>query len=231
MDCAFCGNTNCIIKKNLENEKLKQFLHLKNELKCNKGQTFILEGGMVHGLYFIQDGTAKIAKTGLNGKQQIVRFATNGETVGYRGFGSGKYYQINATATQNTYLCHFSNETFHQILMSVPQLTFDLMTFYADELSRSETKVKKLAQMTVREKVIDTLLYIYRKFGQHKNLNITLSRSEISDYAGTTQEQVIRVLSSLKKEGLITTQKKSIMLKDVELLRKEIAEHNYFQDS
>jgi len=200
-------------------------------MKCSKGQTFILEGGMVHGLYFIQEGIAKIAKTGLNGKQQIVRFATNGEMVGYRGFGSGEFYQINATATQNTFLCHFSRDVFHQMLKEIPALTFDLMTFYAEELNRSETKVKKLAQMTVREKVIDTLLYIHRKFGQNKGLNITLSRSELSDYAGTTQEQVTRVLSSLKKEGLISTQNKLIKINDVVLLRKEIAEHNYFQDS
>ena len=105
------------------------------------------------------------------------------------------------------------------------------MTFYAEELNRSETKVKKLAQMTVREKVIDTLLYIHRKFGQSKFLNITLSRSELSDYAGTTQEQVTRVLTSLKKEGLIQTNKKSIGINDVILLRKEIANHHYFLEA
>ena len=231
MDCKTCSNTNCIIKRNSQEDKISQFLPSRNYLKCSKGQTFILEGNMVHGLYFIQEGTAKIAKTGYNEKQQIVRFASNGEMVGYRGFGSGKSYQISATAIQNTYLCYFSSEIFHSMLKTIPSLTFDLMTFYAEELNRSETKVKKLAQMTVREKVIDTLLYIHRKFGQSKFLNITLSRSELSDYAGTTQEQVTRVLTSLKKEGLIQTNKKSIGINDVILLRKEIANHHYFLDA
>lgn len=106
------------------------------------------------------------------------------------------------------------------------------MTFYAEELSRSETKVKKFAQMTVREKVIDAFLYINRKFGQKDGFfDVKLSRKEIADFAGTTDEQVIRIISSLKKEGLIQASGRNLGIKNVELLRKEISEHNYFIDS
>ena len=66
-------------------------------------------------------------------------------------------------------------------------------------MNRSENKVKTISQMTVRERVIDTLLYINRKFGTTDGfLNLTLSRKEYADYAGTTEEQVIRTFSSLK---------------------------------
>ena len=43
--------------------------------------------------------------------------------------------------------------------------------------------------------------------------------------AGTTEEQVIRVLSSLKKESLIYTSGKRIGLTQLDLLKKEIKEH------
>ena len=232
MDCLSCNNTQCVIKKNIKQEKLQPFIHKKATLRCKKGQSFIIEGSPVNGLYFVQDGKVKVAKTGLNGKEQIVRFTGNGETGGHRGFGSGISYQINAVALETTILCSFSTDTLHEMLMDVPSLTYDLMTFYAEELNRSETKVKKFAQMTVREKVIDALLYLNRKFGRTNDLlNLQLSRKEISDFAGTTEEQVIRTLSALRKEGLIETPGKRISIKNVELLRKEISEHNYFLDS
>ena len=119
-----------------------------------------------------------------------------------------------------------------EMLQKIPALTFNVMTFYAEELNRSETKVRKFAQMTVREKVIDAILYINRKFGQTNDfLNVRLSRKEIADFAGTTDEQVIRVISSLKKEKLLHTEGKKIGITDVEKLKKEIAEHNFFLNS
>lgn len=232
MDCTTCLNDQCIIKRNSRHEEMLTFINQKNTLQCKKGQSFIIEGAPVHGLYFIREGKVKVAKTGLNGKEQIVRFTTKGETIGHRGFGIGQFYQISAVALENTTLCNFSTETMTAMLHQVPALTYDLMTFYAEELNRSETKVKKFAQMTVREKVIDALLYINRKFGQTKDLlNLQLSRKEISDFAGTTDEQVTRVLSALRKEGLIITKNKKIGITNVDLLRKEISVHNYFLDS
>ncbi|GAA0196504.1 Crp/Fnr family transcriptional regulator [Fulvivirga kasyanovii] len=228
MDCFNCHNNHCIIKRNL-NEKLRSFVERKSTIRCKKGQTFIIEGSPVHGLYFVQEGKVKVAKTGFNGKEQIVRFTGHGETIGHRGFGAGLTYQINAVALEDAVLCNFSNDILKEMLMEVPLLTYDLMIFYAEELNRSETKVKKFAQMTVREKVIDVLLYINRKFGRTNDaLNLQLSRREISDFAGTTEEQVIRTLSALRKEGLIETPGKHIVIKNVELLSKEISEHNYF---
>lgn len=230
--CITCSNEQCIIKKNRLMGTMPEYLEKKNTVYCKKGQNFILEGSPVQGLYFVHMGKVKVAKTGLNGKEQIVRFASAGEIIGHRGFGAGQFYQISAVALEDTFLCHFSRGMMHEMLQNTPSLTYDLMLFYADELNRSETKVRKFAQMTVREKVIDSLLYINRKFGQYKNLlNLQLTRKEIADFAGTTEEQVIRILSSLKKEKLIQTQGKKIGIENVILLSSEISEHNFFLDS
>jgi CRP/FNR family transcriptional regulator, anaerobic regulatory protein len=230
-NCQICENKHCLIKKNMNAPMMDVFIEKKNTLSCKKGQNFIMEGAPVHGLYFLLRGKVKVAKTGFNGKEQIVRFASDGEIIGHRGFGVGQSYQISAMALENSILCNFSVDTMNEMLKSIPSFTYDMMLFYAEELNRSESKVKKFAQMTVREKVIDAFLYVHRKFGQGKEfLNIQLSRKEIADFAGTTEEQVIRIISSLKKDGLITTSGKKIGL-NVELLSKEIASHNFFLDS
>lgn len=116
-----------------------------------------------------------------------------------------------------------------EILQTVPEFTYALMLFYADELNKSENNIRKIAHMNVRERVIDLLLYIHRKFGQVNGLiDIELSRKEIADFAGTTEEQAIRILSSLKKETLIKTVGKRIGILAIPELRTEIMEHKYF---
>ncbi|WP_346883391.1 Crp/Fnr family transcriptional regulator [uncultured Algibacter sp.] len=209
-----------------------KFIEQKNTLRCKKGQQFIMEGAPVNGLFFIKSGTVKVFRTGINGREQIVRFAKEGEIIGHRGFGTEEYYSIGAIALQDSILCYFSKENLQKELLNNPRFTYDMMLFYANELNRSENKVKSISQMTVRERVIDTLLYIHRKFGDLRGyINLPLSRKEYADYAGTTEEQVIRVFSALKKEKLISAQGKKISIISIQLLKKEINDHNYFLDS
>ena len=230
--CASCCNTKCLIKSNLGNLSNAAFVENKNTLKSKKGQQFIIEGAPVNGLFFILKGTVKVFRTGINGREQIVRFAKEGEIIGHRGFGTEEYYSIGAIALQDVVLCYFSKDDLQEALLENPKFSYDMMLFYANELNRSESKVKSISQMTVRERVIDTLLYIHRKFGDLRGyLNLPLSRKEYADYAGTTEEQVIRIFSTLKKEELIIAQGKKIGIKNVQTLKNEISEHNFYLDS
>jgi CRP-like cAMP-binding protein len=225
-NCTSCINANCFIKKHLHLEKMQDFILQKNNFNCKKGQQFMIEGAPMQGLYFIYKGKVKVLKTGIYGKEQIVRLTKEGGTVGFRGFGTSNRYLIGAAALEDTVLCNFSNEVMQDILKSIPEFTYAMMLFYAEELNKSENNVKKIAQMNVRERVIDTLLYLLKKFGQTNNLiNINLSRKEIADFAGTTDEQVTRIFSSLKKEGLIKIVGKKISLLQVLKMKQEIIEH------
>ncbi|TYA78794.1 Crp/Fnr family transcriptional regulator [Seonamhaeicola marinus] len=232
ISCHDCTNTKCLVKNNLSSLEVSGFINNKSEIFCKKGQQFIIEGAPVNGLFFILQGKVKVFRTGINGKEQIVRFAKNGEIIGHRGFGTEEYYSIGAIALEDTSLCYFSKDSLQSALRENSDFTYAMMLFYANELNRSESKVKSLSQMTVRERVVDTLLYINRKFGSVNGfLDLPLSRKEYADYAGTSEEQVIRVFSALKKEELIAAKGKKIGVQDVELLKKEISEHNYFLDS
>ncbi|MEO9894055.1 Crp/Fnr family transcriptional regulator [Aurantibacter sp.] len=230
--CMACSNERCLIKKNLESSVVAKFTEQRKQIRCKKGQQFIMEGAPVTGLFFVLQGKVKVLRTGLHGKEQIVRFAKEGEIIGHRGFGTAEYYSISAVAIEDCTLCYFSIENIQLVLQKEPALTYDLMLFYANELNKSEAKVKSLSQMTVRERVIDTLLYVNRKFGQQSGyISLLLSRREYADYAGTTEEQIIRVFSALKKEKLITTKGKRIGIVDNSLLKQEISEHNFYLDS
>lgn len=232
IDCQSCTNTDCLIKKHCGDSGIEAYLSKKISIPARKGQSIIIEGSPIHGLYFVYSGRVKVLTTGINGREQILRFAKEGEMLGQRGFSTHQHYPIGASALEDTIVCNFPMEVMKEMLLHMPKLSYDFIAFYAEELHRSETKVRKFAHMTVREKVIDSLLYLNRKFGQKKNhISLVLSRKEIADFAGTTEEQVIRVLSALKKDDQITLSGKKIGITDVDKLKKEIAEHHYFLQS
>ena len=232
LDCINCSNTNCLIKKHANNSELSEFLEEKHHFKVIKGQSFIIEGAPVHGLFFVYLGKVKMVKTGINGREQIVRLVNDGEVVGHHSFVVGEYYQIGAVSLEDSVLCSFTKKLLRDTLQSNAKLTYDFMTFYSEELNKSETKVRKFAQMTVRERIIDAILYINRKFKQSKGwLNIELSRRELADFAGTTEEQSIRTLSALKAEKFIKVEGRKIGILEMKKLKSEISDHNYFLDS
>jgi len=232
IDCLSCSNSECLIKKHCGDPDIAPYLSRKVSIPARKGQNIIIEGSPIHGLYFVYSGRVKVLTTGINGREQILRFAKEGEMLGQRGFSTHQYYPIGASALEDTIVCNFSMEVMKEMLLNLPKLSYDFIAFYAEELHRSETKVRMFAHMTVREKVIDALLYITRKFGSKKKfIKIAINRKEIADFAGTTEEQVIRVLSSLKKEELILLSGKKIGVPDADILKKEIAEHHYFIQS
>jgi len=231
-DCVTCVNESCLIKLRCNDEGAAAFIAKKNTITFKKTQNVIIEGAPVHGLYFVYSGTVKVLNTGIQGREQILRLTKAGEMIGLRGFSTRQSYQVGAVALTDTIVCNFQLDLIKQMLLTLPRLTYDLMNVYAEELIRSETKVRKFAHMNVREKVVDSLLYINRKFGQKNGfLSLMLSRKEIADLAGTTEEQVIRMISALKKDNLIRTEGKKLGIPDVEKLKKEIDEHHYFLQS
>lgn len=222
----------CLMKKYCKNDLAQKFIEKKSTIHCRKTQNIIIEGSPIHSLYFVQKGKVKVLNTGINGREQILRIAKDGEMIGQRGFNTSQQYPIGAIAIEDSIVCSFTVAVMKEMLQNIPLLAYDFMLFYAEELNRTETKVRMFAHMSVREKVIDAFLYMNRKFGQKDGyLRIRLSRKEIADFAGTTEEQVIRVISALKKENLLRAAGKKIGITDVELLRKEINEHHFFIQS
>ncbi|WP_075603282.1 Crp/Fnr family transcriptional regulator [Saccharicrinis aurantiacus] len=227
--CKECTNNNCLIKKHIERESMQSYIERKSTFKCQNGQQFILEGAPVSGLYFIFQGAVKVYKSIDDSSSQIIRLSKDGEIVGHRGFGTNYVYDISASAMQDTILCHFQSDILIDMLHKTPELMYDFMLFYADQLQKSESNAKLFGRMTVKDKVINGLLFIQRKFGQDNEFfNLTFSRKDIAEFAGTSQEQVIRVISALKKEGLVSTKGKKIGILNSSKIEAELSESGYF---
>jgi cAMP-binding proteins - catabolite gene activator and regulatory subunit of cAMP-dependent protein kinases len=227
--CRECANTNCLIHRNVECETMQSYIDQKSTFTCKQNQQFILEGAPVNGLYFIYDGSVKVYKQITDSDSQIIRFSKNGEIVGHRGFGTSFVYDISASALTDTVLCHFATPVIVDMLHQNPPLMYDVMLFYADQLQKSEANARRFTRMSVRDKVINGLVFIYKKFGQTDGFfNITLSRKDIADFAGTSQEQAIRMISSLKKEGLLVAKAKRLGIPDLGKIESGLTESGSF---
>ena len=222
--CIECKTSNCFIKF-CSDEWLNKLESQKQTCEYKKDHNIVYEGDEVLGLYFIKEGKAKVYSTGLNEKKQVVRLAKMGEIIGHRGYG-GEVYPIGASVLEDSIICFFDNRVIYKAFMNNPKLTCELMMYYSKELRSSEGKIKKLAQMNVREKVIEGLLYskkIYNQNDQGETV-INIERQDLADLIGINTEQLSRSLSELKKEGSVSLARNQITIKKEKVLAQIISQ-------
>jgi len=189
-----------------------------------KGQNIFYEGRMPSGLYCLKSGKVKIAKTGLDGKEQIVRFVIPGGLLGIRAFIADRNYMANSTALEDSVVCFFDKQTFNKITEKNPDISRCLLATLSKLLGEAEERITSLAQKPVRERLAETLLLlntVYKTKGQWDiNPIIRLSREDLANIVGTATETIIRLLKNFKDEELISIDGRNILLGDIEGLKR-----------
>lgn len=191
----------------------------KKQRTVEAGAFIFKEQEPTEGLYIINEGKVKVISKESDGKETLIRLAADGDILGHRGFGGDWTYPISAVAYVETVITFLPINIFNTLAKSNVDFTYHLMMFFAEELRRSE---EKIMQIPVKNRMARAILNNYKVFGGTKKdplkLSYTLSRKDYASKAGTTYETVIRVLSDLNKEKIISIEGKSIRILDLEKL-------------
>lgn len=173
-------------------------------------------------VYIIRSGIVKLSQTGAYGKEQILRFITPGDLIGYRSLLCGESFRSQAEAMTAGEALVIPSEIFMKMLHADNVLTFGMLRKIAYELGESSDTVTFLAQKTVRERMAEMLLMLEEKLGTDRQgfICIALTREEIANLIGTATESAIRLLSEFKQDQLIETQGRSIKVLEPQKLRK-----------
>lgn len=182
-------------------------------------QVVFYEGNQPLGVYCVSAGKIKIYKSDQEGHQQIVRLAGAGDLLGYRSMLAGAPYSATAETLEEAEICFMDRKTFLDLLKTHPATAVHLMTALAQDLGTAEQKLMDMAHKNVRERLAELLLVFHKNYGEKttngSRLKISLTREEIAELIGTTQESVIRLLSEFKQDGLIAVEGRNITLLDL----------------
>lgn len=203
--CTNCGTTFNTIFKELNPEQIDLLNYEKGCTLHKRGTVLYQEGSRVAGVYCVNNGILKLFKTGLDGKEQILRFAKKGDLVGYRSVLSEEPACSTAKVIEDAVLCFIPAKMLVQMVKENPEFAMKLMRMSCQELGTANKYILDIAQKTVRERLADILLFLKNDFGLDNDgiLQITLTREELANIVGTATESVIRLLSEFKSDKLI----------------------------
>lgn len=217
-----CDLDHCFLCKHCVPEWKEAVGVKKKTLLFKKGQTILSEGQNVNGMYFVYSGVAKISMNWGADKELILRFARSGDILGLRGLGAESVYPISAYAVTDSKLCFIQNDFLEATLKTNASFTYELLHVYAAELHKAEKRMRDLAHMDVKRRIVLVLLELIELFGldEENYVALPMRRQDIASFAGTSYETVFKFLTELAEAGIVTTTGKRIKVNQQGLLEK-----------
>lgn len=216
LDCKTCSSRLLGVLCNLQEKSLEECNQHKTTNQYKKGQVVFYQGNQAFGLYCIFSGRVKLYKAGIDGKQQIVRIASPGDLIGYRSLFASEPYSATAEALEDATICCMDKNAFFPLLSKNPELAFNIIKKMAKELRVAEDLATSIAHRSVRERMAELLLMLKETYGKAAKggtqIDLQLSREELGEMIGITQETAIRLLSEFKQDGMIDVKDRNITI-------------------
>lgn len=196
---------------------------LSDEKTCTTykpGQVIFHERTMPFGLFCVNSGKIKLHQMGSDGKEQIIRMVKPGDFLGYRALMSNTPYAASATALEEATICTIPKDSFFNLLKENDAVSEGLMNLLCRNLEESERRLTSMAYKPVRERLAEALLMIKNTYDKEDSpeYTIAMTREDLASLVGTAKETVIRLLSDMKSEGVVSTEGRKITIKDAKAL-------------
>lgn len=216
--CQLCSARQLSVFNKLKDEELQELDEHKGCGFYRKNQIIFSEDSHANGLYCINKGKIKVYQSTPEGRDQIIRFAKEGDVMGYRALLSGESFSASAMALDDATICFIPQQKLMELMERNTELGMKFMRLLCHNLEDAQDQMVNISYKNVRERVAEVLLLLKETFGTEEDgetLDVRLTREDIASYVGTATESAIRMLSEFNKDGLIELKGKRIKLTDL----------------
>jgi CRP-like cAMP-binding protein len=198
-------------------------------LNFEKGCNFYKRGSIIYhertrisGIYCINRGVVKIVKTGIDGREKIIRFGQKGDIIGYRSIICQELACTTAKVIEDAILCFVPSNIFFDLVKGNTNFSMEVLKLSLKELGEANKFILDIAQKTVRERLAEILIILKETFelDEQNYLKVSLTREELANLVGTATESVIRLLSEFKSDNYIELNGRKIKILRIDSLKK-----------
>lgn len=201
---------------NLDQRELAKIKSVTENLKFSSGDKLFYEDGIPTGMFQLIKGRVKKYKTVLDNQQQIFYVYTKNDLFGYHALLSQERYQDSCEALEDVEVNFISGINFQFLLSEIPTLKDAFLMNMAHEFGVLANTIAILAQKSQNVRLALFLMVLQKRF-QTKILGskgVDLTREDLANIIGTSRESLSRSINFLKKEKLITVNKRVITVVD-----------------
>lgn len=192
------GLRQCQIFGNLSAGEARELASRATTVVFTKGSFIFKEGDPPDFFYVVYEGLVQVFKSSGSGKSVTFTIATRGETLTASALFLETYF-VSTQAMTDVTLLRIGRKDWLAFVDKHPTIAISITTLMAQRLNREYERMVDIVGEEVELRLVHSLCILASKLGT----TLSLTRQELANFAGTTTETTIRVLSKLKAKGLI----------------------------
>jgi CRP-like cAMP-binding protein len=174
-------------------------------ISCPRGKMLIGEGDVAEHLFKVESGALRVVRLLPDGRRYIINFLMPGD---YFGLADAKHYSNSVEAVSDARVIRYSRRSFEAMVESDARVGQRFFFVMSKELSAAQNRLVLLGRKTALERLAAFLLVMAnaqpgdRRPGA-REIDLPMSRSDVADYLGLRIETISRILTALRKQGVI----------------------------
>lgn len=188
-----------------------------------KRRVIYMPGDPGNAIYFIGTGRVKISRVTPDGKELTLSYRSAGELFGELCLLDGGAREEMAEVVENARMVLVPREPIDELARKHVKVAYAITSMLINSRRLLERKIEDLVFKDVNAKLAELLLKLAHQHGVPDDrgtlVSIKVTHQEMANLIGSTRETVSLALSQFKRKGLITSQARRVIIRDIESLR------------
>ncbi|MUT67962.1 Crp/Fnr family transcriptional regulator [Paenibacillus sp. NEAU-GSW1] len=201
-------------------DKLKSIMYPK---QAKKEEHLFWEGDTADKLYYVVKGGVRVTKMSETGKSFILYLHQAGDLFGQIDPFQDSVQSFSAEVTADCEIGVILRKDLEVLLWQHGDLAIEFMRWMGLVHRMTESKFRDLMMYGKPGALCSLLIRLSNSYGvpkgEHVLIDYKINNTEMADMIGSTRENVNRMLSDMRKEGVIEFQNGYIVIKDIAYLR------------
>ncbi len=216
-DCVLCGAM--FSSGDLGRAPACDIRGLLSRRRYAAGETVFREGTPCTQLMVLRAGQLKLTTMPLAGREQILGLLVAGQLVGFE--TSDATYPYTATALTPVEACCVTHKDMLRVLEENPSVALRVIQRFRDELVQAQIMIRNLGIKPAHARVASFILSLVPIGADASEpFPLVLSRLEIAELLGLSEETVSRVFAEFRRNGLIEAPHGEVRLLDAGRVRR-----------
>jgi CRP/FNR family transcriptional regulator len=175
----------------------------------------------------VRTGQIFITKYATSGRVLSLRLATRSSIIGELPlFEENPTYIFNAIAQSAAEVYAIEFPVLQSYLEKRPHMAVNLLRIISAHMRKQHTKFRDLLLYGKKGALYSTLIRLANSYGKEDEdgilISVPLTNQELANYSATARESLNRMLSELRKAGIIEYRGHLIFIKDINYLKEAI---------
>lgn len=199
---------------------LDRYLERGQHFTLRKGEVLTQENEVRKGVFYLEEGVLKLARSILGMKPSTLLYVEEGELLGLDAMIHQRPHPYWIIASKEARVVHYPEEDIRALMERDPEFQLRLIRDLCSRLKLIEERMEDLVMKNTAQRLAEHILYLQQLDEEEGEEGFEFHMEEAADHIGSTPDYLHKVIIQMSKKGTLILRKKRLQVLDAGALRQ-----------